>query len=208
MNDIRVESLEPNSHKYKAEKESRESLKPIVKKDALVSTKKSGFQKFADSFFNRDIDSIKDWLIEDVLIPGAQETLVNLVQMLVFNEIRGGRRDRRDYDDYRSYYSGRSSSSRGRGRRDHRDYERDRDDKIDCRDIVLKYREDAERIIDEMRMRIRKYDSVSVADLFDLLDIPGKYTDNNYGWTREGDIGLRRVAGGYLIDVPDPKYLD
>lgn len=207
MADIRVESLEPNSHKYKAEKEARESLKPIVKKDALVSTKKSGFQKFADSFFNRDIDSIKDWLIEDVLIPGAQETLVNLVQMLVFNEIRGGRRDR-DYDDYRSYYSGRSSSSRDRGRIDRRDYERDRDEKIDCRDIVLKYREDAERIIDEMRMRIRKYDSVSVADLFDLLDIPGKYTDNNYGWTREGDIGLRRVAGGYLIDVPDPRYLD
>ena len=49
MADIDVNSLEPNSHKYKAEKanggskkepESREKVSPIVKRDQVVSTKK------------------------------------------------------------------------------------------------------------------------------------------------------------------------
>lgn len=58
-----------------------------------------------------------------------------------------------------------------------------------------------------MRDYIREYDSVSVARLLDLFDLPGKYTDNNYGWTRPEDICVKRVREGYLIDVPEAEYL-
>ena len=79
---------------------------------------------------------------------------------------------------------------------------------MDFRNIVLRQRDDAERLIEEMRRRIRNNDSASVADLLDLIDIPGRYTDNNWGWDDERDIGIRRVSSGYLIDVAEPKYLD
>lgn len=115
---------------------------------------------------------------------------------------RGRDRDR-DYErtSYSSYY--RSSK---------RDRERDRkrieeDDKVDYRNIIVRERADAEEIADKMNYYIHEYDSVSVAMLLDLIDLPGKYTDNNWGWTREGDIRVRRVRNGYLIDVPEAEYI-
>ncbi len=207
---IDIDSLEPNSHKYRAEKREREKLRPIINSKNIVSTKKGLFQKFFDSFLNRDINDMKDWLLKDVIIPGIQETLLDAMQMLFFGEVSrdrdrkcGSRSSRKS--DYRSCYRGRSSYDSKRERDE--DYY-DREDKIDYRNIVLKNRRDAEILIDDMRDRIKNLGSVSVADLLDLVDLPGKYTDNNWGWDRENDIGIRRVSGGYLVDVVEPRYLD
>ena len=48
----------------------------------------------------------------------------------------------------------------------------------------------------------------ALKSLLDLVDVPGRYTDNNWGWDDDRDIGIRRVSSGYLIDVAEPKYLD
>jgi hypothetical protein len=44
--------------------------------------------------------------------------------------------------------------------------------------------------------------------MLDLMEISGKYTDNNWGWTNKGEIGLKRVNNGYLIDVAEAILLD
>ena len=59
-----------------------------------------------------------------------------------------------------------------------------------------------------MRRRIEEFDQVSVADMLDLMEMTGKYTDNNWGWTNPNDIGIRRVNNGYLIDVAEAKWLN
>lgn len=202
MADIKIEDLKPNSHTYK----EKERLKAAVKKEDIVSTKKSTARKVVDQFIAEDSRRIKEWLFEDIIIPGIKNTILDMLQMMFFKEIsprRGGDR-RRGYDDYSSYYG---RSSRGSSRRD-RDHYDDRDTKIKYDNIVLRNRDEAERVVDEMKERIRKCDSASVADLYDLLDLTGKYTDNNWGWTDERDIGIRRVSSGFLIDVAEPRYLD
>lgn len=212
MADIMVENLEPNSHKYRAEKE-KEKYKPVVKKESVVSTKKSMFQKFADDFVNRDMKSVKAWLIQDVLIPGAKETALNLVGMILFNEpIRGFGPTSydRDYNrnNYRSYYGGNSNYSRIYNRdycRNQNDY--GSDDKIDYRNIVLRRRDEAERVVDTMIQIIQDTGEVSVANLLDLVDLPTRFTDNSWGWTDPRSIGIRRVAGGFLIDVDNARQL-
>lgn len=224
MADIDVNSLEPNSHKYKAEKareaqdpKSKEKISPIVKREQIVSTKKPISKKFAETFMTEDAKDVKSWLLMDVIIPGVKNTILDIISMMFFGEVdsrsrRGrSRRDRDDRVNYSSYYRG---SSDRRDRDYHRSRERDRydsDDRVDFRNIVLRDRGDAERIINAMRDRIRDNGSASVAELIDLLDIDnyvGRYTDNNYGWDDERDIGIRRVSSGYLIDVSEPKYLD
>lgn len=218
---VNIDSLEPNSHKYKNEKSNendvqkgREKTQPIVKRDQVVSTKKPLSKKFTETFLTEEADDVKSWLILDVIIPGVKNTILDILSLMFFGEVdsrsrkRGSRRSRDDRVNYSSYYSG-SSSRRDRGyhRRRDDDYY-DSDDRVDFRNIVLRNRVDAEDVIRAMRDRIRNEGSVSVAVLLDLVDVPGRYTDNNYGWDDERDIGIRRVATGFLIDVSEPKYLD
>lgn len=223
MADIDVNSLEPNSHKYKAEKanggdkkepESREKVSPIVKRDQVVSTKKPLGKKFAETFMTEDTKDVKSWLLMDVIIPGVKNTILDILSMMFFGEVdsRRGRGKRRRYDDdrrdYSSYYSGSSSNRERRSSRRKDNSYYDSDDRVDFRNIVLRNRDDAEDLIEEMRRRIKSEGSVSVATLLDLVDVPGRYTDNNWGWDDDRDIGIRRVSSGYLIDVAEPKYLD
>lgn len=214
MASIDVSSLEPNSHKYRAEKaaeqqKERERLKPIVSKDSVVSTKKPMSKKFTETFLTEDSKDIKSWLLLDIIIPGIKNTILDILSMMFFGETASrsrkssGSKKSTSRFNYRSCYD--DDDDRERIRRRRKYYS---DDRVDFRNIVLKNRSDAEEIVDELRKRIHDYDSVSVADLLDLVDIPGRYTDNNWGWDDERDIGIRRISSGYLIDVGEPKYLE
>lgn len=209
MADIDVSSLEPNTHKYKEEKAAnREKVKPIIDRDKIVSTKKPLGKKFAETFLTEDMGDVKTWLIKDVIIPGIQNTILDMISLAFRGETYSGgrstnRRGRYDNNrtDYRSY-------SDDRKRRDRRDDRYESDDRVDFRNVVVERRADAERLIDEMRRRIIDTGSVSIAELFDLIDAPSRYTDNNWGWDDERDIKIRRVSSGFLIDVCEPRYLN
>ena len=55
------------------------------------------------------------------------------------------------------------------------------------------------RIADEI---MEEYETVRVADLYDLVGITGNYTDNNYGWTNIKNAQVVRVRDGYKIKMP------
>lgn len=224
MSSVDLNSIQPNSHKYKEEQkkaasgqttkkdtvDDREKMAPVVKKEGVVSAKKPLGQKFIETFIPEDVADVKSYVVMDVIIPGIKNTVLDVLEMMFFGEVRG-RKKKSYYDNggkervsYNSYYRSDSSSrsSRSRDRRD------DRDDKLDYRSIILRDRGDAEEVVDQMRKRIKEYGAASIADLFDLIDVTGRYTDNNWGWTDERDIGMRRVSKGYLIDVPEAEFLD
>lgn len=218
MANVDIDSLEPNSHKYRAEKAANESevkkdkekMTPIINRDQIVSTKKPLSKKISETFLTEDTKDVKSWVLTEVIIPGIKSTILDILSMIFFGEIcsRTGRRSKNGRDDdrvnYSSYYRGNSYFGRNSRRRDNR---YNSDDKVDFRNIILRERADAEDLIDEMKKRIHNYGSVSVADLLDLIDVAGRYTDNDYGWDDERDIGIRRVSSGYLIDVAEPKYI-
>lgn len=222
MADININSLEPNSHKYKAEKaakeeavaqKSRNRISPVVGRNQVVSTKKPLGKKFAETFMTEDTQDIKSWLLLDVIIPGIKNTILDILSMMFFGEMSSRSRRERRRDDrvnYSSYYRNSSYNRREKEYRRRRDDDNyyDSDDKVDFRNIILRNRDDAERVINSMKNRIRDDGSASVADLLDLIDVPGRYTDNNYGWDDERDIGIRRVSSGFLIDVAEPMYLN
>lgn len=210
-------SLKSNSHKSREKNESgkdREKLAPVVKKDGVVSTKKPLGQRFAETFLNEDVDDVKSYILLDVIIPGIKDTILDVLEMMFFggtssrSKRRHGSKDK-DKVSYSSYYKSESSGRRSdRRRRDRDDEPRRRDDKIDYQSIIVRNRPEAEEIVDQMHRRIKEYGAASVADLLDLIDVSGTYTDNNWGWTSADDIGLKRVSSGYLIDVEEAEYLD
>lgn len=218
MGEVKLEDIKPNSFKSKEQtkkivNKTAEKVTPVVTKGSVVSTKKSLAQKFADTFIREDIDDVKTWLITDIIVPGIKDTILDMLGMMFFGGNGGSYRrghGRSGYDRehvsyntyYRSDYGGRSSRREDRGSR------RPSNDKVDYRNIILQRRDDADRVVDEMCRRIDQYGQVSIAEMLDLMEISGKYTDNNWGWTSEKDIGIRRVSNGYLIDVAEAELLD
>lgn len=203
---MKISDLPNNSETVHEDKDEKKRLKPVVGKDALVEEKVTLGSKLQTIFLDEDI-------VYEVIIPGFKNMILDALEMIFFeNTRRGRRRRRRDYDDYdEDYYDSPSYDdfydngyhSRSGGGRKRRNNKSSRERKINYKHIILRYREDAERVVKEMRHRIKEYGSASIADLLDLVDYVGDFTDNGWGWVDPRDISLRRVSEGYLIYVTE-----
>lgn len=219
MAEVRLEDIKPNSYKSKEikpqnKKEAPSTTKAIVSKSAVVSTKKSIGQKFKEAFIAEDMADIKSWLIQDILIPGVKNTILDTLSMIFFKN-GGGNRRSSSYNFYRygqnssasyaSYYNGQRHSAQQNAR--NQSYT-SHNTKVDYRDITLVRRDDAQKVVDEMRYRINEFGSVSIAAMLDLMEITSDFNDNNWGWTNPNSIGIRPVPNGWLIDVSEAEPLD
>lgn len=224
MAEVDVSSIKPNSFKARngeLPEREKEKISPVVKKDAVKKKKvvNKTVRKVVEFFADEEIDGdLKTYIFEEWVEPGVKDILWDVCAMLLGDS--GRHRSKRGRKRYDSYYKSsldrdrRSSRrdrerKRSRNRRSERDnrYEIDSDD-VDYRDIRLEDRRDAEKIVDALRDRIKRYGEVTVAELFELCNISGEYTDNDWGWDDADDIGIRKVRGGdYLIDVAEAKYL-
>lgn len=193
-----------NSHRVKVEEDKK--VEKVV--TSGVVTKKPGFGKrFKESFFGEDVGSVGDYIVFDVLIPAVKDTIVNMVQngidMLVWGSVRGGDSRRVNSRSHFNY----STNSRVSYRNDDRNrpiYSR-RSNSID--DIICEDRGEAEQVIDELMEQIDRYGKATVADLYDCVGITTSPSDNNWGWETLSSANVRRVSGGYLIDLPRPVSL-
>lgn len=200
----------------------RKPLKPVVSKDKVVTEKAPLVERIIGKIASQDTAEAVGYLFDSIVVPGIKNLALDALESFWFGNFNRARdafrRGRGDYYDYGSaYYGSRGYAGRDRGRgRDPRDsypddYSRGRDDRRETksyRNIVLRYHDDAEEVVNRMRAQISAYGEVTVFELFSLVDIQGAYTDHNWGWRDPRDIGIRRVSNGYLIDVPEPLYLD
>lgn len=207
-----MEDYKPNSNLSKRQKNDSEN-KPEKKIERVVSTdvklkKKNGFQKFFGSFVQEDAESVGSYLVNGILIPAFQKTLLDLInngsEMMILGP--NGKRDRKRSPgsrvSYRDYYDDRRDDYRDRDRREvSRGYDFD--------DIVLDSRDDAETVLMRMDEIIDQYDGiVTVSDLYDLVGAPSRHTDNKYGWTSLRNASVRRVRDGYALQLPRPMAID
>lgn len=198
-----------NSHKVREEQKQnqevveRKKIEPVAK---AKTKKKSEVKKFADVFIAEDITSVKNYIVNDVLIPAAKKAIsdiiTNGIDMILYGESRGRdrRRDGGSRVSYTKYYE----------RDRDRDYDRRRERRsvYDYDDIILDSRREAEDVLNRMDDLIDAYGMVSVADLYDLVGVSGNYTDNKYGWTNLRNAEVRRTRDGYLIKLPKALPFD
>lgn len=184
--------------------EEKKKLKPVIQGESGLVEKKEGFgSRLFHSFVETSREEVIDYLVQDVLIPGAKDAFMDMMDMLLYNKGSSGRRRGRT-DDYTMHYK----SKKGETKRRKRDREEDERRVTDYRDIVLKNRDDAYEIVDQLHYRVEELGAASIADLLDLVDLPTKPSDNDFGWQRKSDISVRRVSNGFLIDVPKARYIE
>ena len=194
-----------NSHKSK-EEASRE-VAPAKKVQQVAAGKprrKNEVRKLADAFITEDVHSVKDYIIQEVLLPAAKKAISEMVSsgidMLLYGEAKSKNRSRYESRvSYTKYYERERDYDRGTRTRA-RGYDYD--------DIILDTRREAEEVLDRMQDLIDNYGMVSVADLYDLVGINGSYTDNKYGWTHLRSADVQRVRDGYLLKLPKALPFD
>lgn len=194
-----------NSHKSK-ETVSGEVV-PAKKVERVANGKarrKNEVQKLAGAFITEDVHSVKDYLIQEVLLPAAKKAISEMVSsgidMLLYGETKSKNRNRNESRvSYTKYYERERDYERGARTRT-RGYDYD--------DIILDTRREAEEVLDRMQDLIDTYGMVSVADLYDLVGINGSYTDNKYGWTHLRSADVQRTRDGYLLKLPKALPFD
>ncbi len=188
---------------------------PVKKIERVVATevivpKRSIGRKFKDLFIEADFKTVVKYVGSDVLLPAARNMIVDAsskgVERLLYGESAIRRRNygapgpRVTYNNpisrgYReSPFQGSrhapSVSPEPRSSRHGRD------------NFILSSREEAELVLERMNDIIDTYEVASVADLNDLVGLPTTHVDNKWGWVYLGDVQIRQIREGYLIDFP------
>ena len=196
-----AEDYKPNSHRSK-EQELHEPM-PEKRAEKVVTgnvrqRKKSGLAKAGSIFVPGDVESVKSYILMDVLVPSIKRAISDIVcngiSMLLGEPSRGKSGSPGAKVAYRQYYQDRD---------DRPSYNRPSAQAQDSYDaIVFETRGDAEEVLYRMEELLERFDVVSVADLFDMAGISCQYTDNKYGWTDLRNAHVERVRDGYIISLP------
>ena len=189
-------NYQSNSNKSKRKAvEDKNKVDKIVK--GKVKTKKKN--SILASFINDDLQDIKKYIIEDVLIPTIKKTIADVVKnsidMFFYGEVSRTNRSNSSRISYSSYYD--------------RDREpRSRRNSLLIDDIVLESRAEAEEVLDRLDEMIEEFGMASVLNLYDLIGVTAPFTADKYGWTDIRNATAVRVRDGYLLKLPRVMPLD
>lgn len=200
----------PNSHKYKEEQKKAASEEKRVQKvvKGPVKTKTNEVRKFADIFISEDIANVKNYIFMDVLVPAIKKAIYDIVTNGIDMFLYGGTGKSKSSPSgakvsYRNFYDQKNSNVGYRGSENTRNQSG-----FDYDDLEFENRGDAEAVIVQMQGAIGKYGFVTVADLYDMVDLPTPYTSQNYGWMDVSSAEVIRFRGKYRLRLPRAVPID
>lgn len=203
-----------NSNKARREADNQElAVKPgpkDIKANVKAKVKKESFRsKLKRAFFGDNVENVGDYMFFDVGVPAFKATISDMIgngiEVLLFGEARGRRRDRGT--DYARVSRDRDS------RRDRYDYDRDRSDNRSTtyRDIYFENKSDAQKFIADVYDYVKDYGRISVSVYMSIGGLTStSWDDNHKGWYKEdlANLGLIRTRYGWEIDAPRPQRMD
>jgi len=204
---LRPEKIQPNAEPKKVEK---------VVEGTVLRRKKPWGRRFLDSFVGGDLQTVRSYIVMEVLLPAAKDTVADVfsqgIERMLYGEARSTSR-RTGYrpgvgPSYVNYNRATPSPIRPGARDDVRNPTRRARATHDFDEIILKTRVEAEEVIDRLFDLVSRYNSATVADLYDLVGATGNYTDDKWGWTDLRGAGVTRIRAGYLLDLPKPEPID
>ena len=157
-------------------------------------------------FLAEDVDDIGDYLVWKLIVPEIKGIVLDFVAALLTGERRSDGTILRGSRNGYTPYSQVSKTGKVRTSNQPRE-DRQNTKKTDFDSIIFETKTEAENVLRSMGELLTMYQQVTVADLYELIGVSNEYTDNYYGWTDLNNSGIRRVGGGYKLELPAPIYL-
>lgn len=209
------------------EEENKEEGTPKEEKiqlDKIVSTepkkvKRGLFGRLVTGLVGPDgLPGIGSYVNEEIVKPAIKNIIVDAVtsgiNMVMYGEKGGPHRGGyRPHSSSRHNYAPRTnygSNYRSNSASDAQPAERiARPSRQGVEEYIINDRHDASQVLVSLTEYADRYDAVSVADYYDLIGAPSKYTDNNYGWTIDTitRASILPVRGGYIIKFPPVELI-
>ncbi len=199
----------------KGEKDVAKKIETIVTTPVIVQ-KRGIFRRMKDTLVEVDFKSTVAYVIADVLIPAAKETVFDALvkggSYSIFGDrsVRGRGRTYHSSDESHVTYSrgiDRGSRSMGLGRHAPEPQRGSRSHRYGIDNFIIVDKQEAELIVESMLNAIEEFEYVSVADLNEMIGIKPHPIDYKWGWTRVDGVEIHQVSQGYLIDLPEPEAL-
>jgi hypothetical protein len=202
-----------NNQASKADAPVKKDIQRVTSSDP-VRKKKSLRKQFSDTFVAGDFRGAVGYVVMDVMLPAAKDMIVEAgsqgIERLIFGETRrrGSRSPQAGPTGYVQYnrMSGPTVASRISGPA--RAMSRAARSRFNFDELILESRTEAEEVIDRLFDLVSRYETASVADLYELVGITSTHTDHKWGWLDLHGAGVSRIRGGYLLDLPEPEPLD
>ena len=197
----------PTIYDNKPEAPKEKIVESVINGDEFVSRRRSLGRKIIDVLFNGDIQDVKSYVVNDVFIPAVKETIFEMVNKGLDMVLFGGssrsasKQSNQTYISYNNYSKRTAPETRQRS-------VRRVEERSDEEELIFRERGPAELVLEKIFAIFEEYHIVTKADLNDILNRSGNFTDNNWGWTDLNGASVERVRGGYLLNLPKMKHLD
>lgn len=209
----------PIGKKVVEEKKAPEKNIQKVVSGEVVQRKPSLGRRIRSVFLGGDSQSVKDYVILEVLVPALKDTIADAVtggiERMVFGDnARPSRRGRGGYGPAapnQFNYAGISARNAvvGGTRPDPRSISRQAQLTHTFDEVVFPSRSDAEAVLAQMFDLLDQFEVVTVSDFLELSGISGQFTDHRFGWDDLRGVQAHRTrGGGYILGLPDTKPIE
>jgi hypothetical protein len=186
------------------------SVQPTKVKKGLVSRLVTGIVG------PEGLPGIGTYVNEEIVKPAVKNIIVDAVtsgiNMVMYGEKGGPSRSRNGSHRHRPKTNYNDMHSRGgRPAEPARTQDRvvTRNSRSRVEEYIIEDRYDAVNVLNTLVENADMYDSVSVADYYDLIGVDTQYTDNNVGWTYDTITRATIVASrsGFIIKFPPTEVI-
>lgn len=190
----------------------RQKLEKVIEGEVIRRKKPMG-RRFKDAFLGGDGPTVREYVMEEVIVPNMRDLIVDVIngsiERMVYGESRAMHR-RPGRRGGPVNYNGFSQQPVGRGGRDEprQSLSRRARASFEFEDIIIPSRSEAEMVLSSLFDILERYDAVSVADLYELVDISANFTELGYGWTDLRGSRIEHTRHGYLLNLPRPELLE
>lgn len=171
-------------------------------------------------FMGGDSQSVKDYVVLEVIIPAFKDTIADAVtggieRMIFGDSYRPSRRGSGRFSPGgNNPFNYAAVSNRnavpGRFREDPRvPLSRQARATHQFDEVIFPSRPDAEAVLSQMYELLEQFEIVTVSDFLELSGVSGNFTDHKFGWTDLRGVQAHRTrGGGYILGLPPTEPID
>lgn len=199
------------------EKKEKKELKKVIEKQPK-KRKRSLMGRLTSAVLGPEgASGIGQYVTEEIILPSVRNIIYSAIEsgarMAIFgdkggpsvgnsNHVSPHRRDHRPATNYSNMHRNAQPEPRERTIT--------RTNKYGVDDYVIEDRLDAVHVLTSLTEYSDMYDSVSIADYYELIGVNSQHTDHSYGWTIDSMTRATIVpvrGGGYIIKFPPVEVI-
>lgn len=175
-------------------------------------------KRIKETFLGGDGPTVREYLVEDILIPGIRDMFADIVtggmERMLYGEARSQRRGagprfgpatgRVNYGAFSQPPVGRAAAREERPAMSRRARATHNFD-----EILIPSRSEAEAVLEGLFAYLDQYEQVAVSDLYEMLGQSANFTDQKWGWTDLRGSRVERASRGYFtLNLPPTEQLE